>query len=268
MIRQWVALVVCHLNMTFRDRILNAIFAVAICMLVLVPSFSNFSMRQVQELAITISLSAISLTLLVLTLLLGSSSIWRDIERRFISSVLTLPVSRAQYVLAKFTSISLTLSACGSILGMASIVVIKIAVASYPSDQPVVWAAIFWAIIADVFKYILLSSFAILLSTVSTSFFLPFFSTLAIFLAGSASQEVYEYVSGQFGQRMSPLTVWITKTVYYLLPNFAAFNFKVQAVYSLKLTAMAVIYPLLYTMSFCSVILGIAIWAFNRRELA
>lgn len=256
-----------NLWMLLRDRLLQAVLGVAVVMLLLVPSLSTFSMRQVQELSITLSLSSISLVLLVLSLLLGSSAVWRDIERRYTSSVLTLPVSRATYLLAKFASIGIFIIACGALLGAASIAVIAIASTQYPSDLPIIWGNIMLAIGADLLKYLLLTAVAVLLSAMSTSFFLPFFAALSIYLAGSASQEVYEYVSGQFGQQLHPLQVNAIKGVYYLLPNFAAFNLKVHAVYALPVTAKAIIFPLLYSFTYGGILLGVAIWVFNRREL-
>jgi len=225
-------------------------------------------MRQVQELAITISLSSISMMLLVISLLLGASSIWRDVERRYTASILTLPLSRGTYLIAKFFSIAIFIVACGVLLGAAALVIISLSSREYPSDQPIAWGNIMLAMGADLLKYILLSAFAVLLSAVSTSFFLPFFGTLSIYLAGSASQEVFEYVTGQFGQNLFPLQVAAIKGVYYLLPNFAAFNFKVHAIYALPVSAKAILFPLAYSTTYSCILLGVAIWVFNRRELS
>ena len=65
-----------------RDRVLHAVFGVGLLLLLLVPVFSDFSMRQVQEAAISLTLSASSLTLLVVAALLGSAAIFRDVDRR------------------------------------------------------------------------------------------------------------------------------------------------------------------------------------------
>jgi Cu-processing system permease protein len=267
MLSHLISLSRANLLMLLRDRLLQAVLGVAAVMLLLVPSLSTFSMRQVQELAITLSLSSISLVLLVLALLLGSSAVWRDIERRYTASILALPVSRATYLLAKFVSIGIFIVACGALLGAASVAVIAIASAQYPSDIPIAWGNIMLAIGADIIKYLLLTAVAVLLSTVSTSFFLPFFGTVAIYLAGSASQEVYEYVTGQIGQHFQPFQVSAIRIVYYLLPNFAAFNLKVHAVYALPVSAQAVFIPLLYAFTYGGILLGVAIWVFNRREL-
>lgn len=267
MFKQLIALTSSNLRLILRDRILHAVLGVAVVLLLLVPALSGFSMRQVQELAITLCLSAISLVLLVLALLLGSSAVWRDIERRYTSSVLPLPVQRSTYILAKFASISLFLSLCGLLLLAAAACVIPLAAAQYTSDLPIAWGTILLAVTADVLKSMLVAAVALLLSSVSTSFFLPFFGTISIYLAGSASQEVYEYLTGQFVREISPLAFRLIEAAYYLLPNFAAFDFKVHAVYVLDLTFSDVLFPLVYALSYSAVLLGLAIWSFNRRQL-
>lgn len=261
------SLVQANLRGIFRDRILYAVFGVGLFMLLLVPSLSTFSMRQVQELAITLSLSAISLVLLVVVLLLGSSSIWRDIEKRYVISVLTLPISRSCFLVGKFLAISVFLLFCGILLGLCAIGDIWVAGLQFPPDQPVAWGNIFLAAFSIVLKYVLLGSVALLLSSLSTSFFLPFFGTLAIFLAGSASQEVYEYVTGSFGEHMSATSVGFIKAAYYLLPNFSAFDFQVQAVYGLELSARLIGFTLFYWALYTAILLFLAIWSFNRRPL-
>jgi ABC-type transport system involved in multi-copper enzyme maturation permease subunit len=264
--QQLSALVRSNLRMILRDRILQAVIGVAIVMLFMVPSLSSFSSRSVQELAITISLSTISLVLLVVSLLLGSSAVWRDFERRYTSAVLTLPISRATYLLAKFISISIFIFCCGLILAAAAAVVIPIAAAQYKSSLPIAWGNIFVAIFTDMLKYMLLSSIAIALSALSTSFFLPFFGSYAIYLAGSASQEVYEYISGEFGNSVSAVFIVAIKAVYYLLPNFAAYNFKVHAVYALALPVNGILMIVGYTITYVAIALGTGVWLLNRRE--
>jgi len=256
-----------NLRLILRDRILHAVLGVALVLLLLVPTLSGFSMRQVQELAITLCLSAISLVLLVLALLLGSSAIWRDIERHYTSSILPLPVSRSSYILAKFASISLFLLLSGLVLFMTAACVIPLAASQYSSDLPIAWGIIALAIVADVLKSMLIAAVALLLSSVSTSFFLPFFGTLAIFLAGSASQEVYEYLTGQFGREISSMAYRLIQAVYFVLPNFSAFDFKVHAVYVLPIEAKDLFFPVGYATLYVCLLLGLAIWLFNRRQL-
>ncbi len=267
MFTQFIALILVNLKALLRDRILHAIFAVSFVILLLVPTLSTFSMRQVQELSITLTLSATSMALLVSALLLGASAIWRDIERRYTASVLPLPITRSCYLLSKFSSCVIFLLLCALVLGIASAVVIYLSSLQYPSTVPICWLNIFLAITFDVLKYILLAAIAVTLSAVSTSFALPFFGTLAIYFAGSAAQEVFEYISGQYGEQISPLALSAIKAVYYILPNFAGYDFKVHAVYALPITLDAVLFPVFYSVFYVSIVLGLGVWLLNRRQL-
>lgn len=255
------------LRWALRDRLMIAVLAVALLLLLLVPAFSLFSMRQVQELGVTLGLSSISLVLLVLVLLLGASSIWRDVERRYTASVLTLPLSRTSYVLGKFFGISLFLLACTMVLGVMVAVVIKLAAYQYPSDLPIMWGNIVAAIVGDYCKSILLLAVALLFSSLSTSFFLPFFATLSVYFVGSASQEVTEYLSRPDIDGISPLFQALVKGLYYLIPNLAGFNLKIQAIYALDLSLPGLMLTLGYFITYTSVLLFLTIWVFNRRQV-
>ena len=261
-----MALVKANLIFTLRDRILIAVLVTALVMILLVPSLSTFSMQQVQELAITLTLSSVSLVLLLMTLLLGTTAIFRDIDRRYVATVLTLPLDRSTYLLGKFFAMIISLAAATIIMAVGAIIVINLSAIQYPSEIPILWGNIFWAVVGDFSKFVLLSSVALLLSSVSTSFFLPFFGTLAIYMCGSASQEVFEFVSGEFGQDISPFALKVIKGAYYLLPNFSAFDFKIHAIYALPISMQSVLFPLAYGVVYCGILLGLAIWAFNRRQ--
>lgn len=255
------------LRWALRDRVFHAVLGVALFLFLLVPSFSLFSMRQVQELSITMSLSAQSVVLLVLATLLGSSSVWRDIERRYTASLLSLPVSRAAYVLGKFCGIALFIAACAAFLGVVAAAVVYISSVTHPSEMPVHWGSLAAAVAVDTLKYLLLAAFALLLSTLSTSFFLPFFVTLAVYFCGSASQEVYEYISGSFGKEIPPALLALMKGVYYVIPNFSVFDLKLQAIYGLPLSLSGIALSLLYFCVYTAILLFLAVWTFSRREL-
>jgi ABC-type transport system involved in multi-copper enzyme maturation permease subunit len=251
-----------------RDRLLHAVLGVAFLLILLVPLFSLFSMRQVQELAITLTLSTVSFVLLVLSVLMGASSIWRDIERRYTASVLTLPLSRQSYVLGKFCGIALFLALSGFLLGCAGAIVVAVTAVQYPSDLPVHWLNMAVAIGADILKYILLTAIAMFFSSLSTSLFLPMFGSIAVFIAGSGSQEVFEYLSGQYGKSLTPAAASLIKGAYYLLPNFTAFNLKIQAIYGLQLDWSGIMLTFLYFLVYTMLMVAGCVVLLTRRQFS
>lgn len=250
-----------------RDRFFQAVLAVALLLLALVPAISYFSMRQTQELAVNLSLSFVSAILLVCSLMLGCTIVWRDLERRYSYTLLSLPQSRSDYLLAKFSAVSIFLAISASCLTLAAMLAVKLSILQYPSDIPVQWGRIVIAISADVLKYSLLAAIAILLTSFATSFFLPFFVTLAVFLAGSASQDVYEFVTSRYAGEFSENARVVFKAVYYCIPNFSAFDLKLQAVYPIPFDTTHLLYLFGYYVVYLTMILSLTVWVFSRREL-
>lgn len=250
-----------------RDRVFQGIMVLAL-LLLLAPSAATFSMRQVTELSITLSLSLISFILLLLSVFLGATSIWKDMERRYSFSVLSLPISRTSYLFGRFLGLALFLVLTAALLGAVSCVAVKITSIMYPPERPVVWSFLVLTVLFATLKYILLMAIALLLSTVSTSFFLPVFGTICVFIASSVTQQVYEYVHSEAAARaVTPLMKQVASVAYYLLPNLAGFDLKVNAIYSLRPDPGGLALTLAYFCAYTMVLLGCAALVFNRREM-
>jgi ABC-type transport system involved in multi-copper enzyme maturation permease subunit len=189
-------------------------------------------------------------------------------ERRYTISVLSLPVSRSTYILGRFFGLALFLVLTSAVLGAVACLVIKISSGIYPSDRPVVWSLLVLAILFATFKYILLVGVALLLSTVSTSFFLPIFGTTCAFLASSITQQVYEYVNSPVADHaISPLLRPTVTVIYYLLPNLAGFDLNVNAIYGIAPSLVGLGITVAYFIAYTSIVLGTAALLFDRREM-
>lgn len=262
-----LAMLTVNLRWIVRDRILQALIAVAVFLVFLVPVISSFSMRQTQEMAITLALSFNSFILLVYALFLGSTLVWRDLERRYSYAVLSLPVDRASYLLAKFSSLALFLLASTALIDLCSLLVIKLVILQSPSTTPVSFGRITLAMTMDLLKSLLVASLAMLVTTVATSFFMPFFTTLMLYLAGSASQDVYEYVTSSAGDRLPHFLRVVARVLYFIIPNFSVFDFKLQAIYPISLDLVHLLYAVVYFFAYSLVVQTTAIILLSRREI-
>jgi ABC-type transport system involved in multi-copper enzyme maturation permease subunit len=224
-------------------------------------------MRQVTELSLTLSLSLISFILLLISVFLGGTSLWKDMERRYTYSVIGLPVSRQEYVLGKFAGIACFMLLTSAVLGAVACIVVWSVSGSYPPIRPVAWITVYCAILFDALKYVLLVAVSFLLSSVSTSFFLPVFGTIATFLAGGATQQVYEFVNSPSGVIVSPFSKNIATGLYYILPNFSAFDLNVNAIYSIALPFRGMLLTVVYWAVYTCIVLFLATALFSRREL-
>ncbi|MEI6213344.1 MAG: ABC transporter permease [Desulfuromonadales bacterium] len=250
----------------FRDRVFQGIM-VSACSFLFIPAIASLSMRQVTELSMTLSLSLISFIMLLLAVFLGGTSLWRDIERRYTYSVLGLPLSRQMYLLGRFGGNALFVLLAAVVMGLATFAVVAYASTTYPPQRPIVWSTMGLCILFDALKYVLLVAVAFLFSTVSTSFFLPVFGTIATFLAGGVTQQVYEYVNSPASKNLSPVLRKVAAALYYVLPNFGAFDLKVNAIYGLPLPPQGLMLTFCYFVVYVGFLLAVSAALFSRREM-
>ncbi len=250
----------------FRDRVFHGIMVTG-CAFLLIPAISSLSMRQVTELSLTLSLSLISFILLLLAVFLGGTSLWKDIERRYVFSVLGLPISRQRYMIGRFCGTSIFVLLTAVILGTVACAVVMYTAALHPPEKPVGWPILAVAILFDALKYILLIAVAFFFSTVSTSFFLPVFGTIACFLAGGVTQQVFEFVNSPAAKAVPQVVKVLARSLYYVLPNFSAFDLKVNAIYGLPLTLNGLVLTGAYFLLYLGGVLSMAAVIFARREL-
>ena len=250
----------------FRDRVFQGIMVTALLFLG-IPSIASLSMRQVTELSMTLSLSLVSFILLLLAVFLGGTSIWKDIERRYTYTVLGLPLTRGGYLLGRFCGTALFLLLAAVVLGAAAFLVVSCASTIYPPARPVVWGNLALCILFDAMKYILLLACAFLFSSLSTSFFLPVFGTIALFLAGNVTQQVNDYIHSSAGATLSPLVKQSATGLYYLLPNLSAFDLNVNAIYGIPLSPSGLFLTASYFVVYISALLSVSVLIFTRREL-
>ena len=254
------------LNSLIKDRVFIIILSSTILFL-LVPVFSSFSLRQIQEVSITLSISLHSFILLMLSLFAGISTIWRDIERKFIYNILSYPLSRNEYIVGRFLGCLFLIIVVSVINIILSCIAIYISSCMYKSRLPLVWANILTAFGFVILKYILLMGFNFLFASFSTSFFVPFFLTIAVYIIGNCSQGIYEYIISSYGKNYPTSFKFLIKSIYYVLPNFSSFDFTVFAAYSLHIKLNDVLFTLAYFFLYFSIIFFITCIIFSKRDL-
>lgn len=261
-----LAIALITLKGVLRDRVLHGILVVAL-LFVFVPSVSSLSMRQVSELSITLSLSLLSSVLLLVTVFLGATTLGKDIERRFVYSALGLPISRGEYLLGRFLGIVVFLIGCAILFAVTTLLVVWYSSGIYPSDRAIQWGNILVAIGFILLQYLLLTSLAFLFASLSTSFFLPFFGTISVYFVGCSVQGVYEYIHSSAGAKL-PVTIrGVVEVLYFLVPNFSAFDLKIQAVYGLQLDGKGLLLTFVYFLVYAAITLSLSVLIFRRREL-
>ena len=255
--------------LTLKSTIKDRIFLIIISMLLLfasVPVFASFSMRQIQEIAITMSLTLNSFILLFLAVFGGVATIWRDIERKHTYTILSYPIERYSYFFGRFIGFAIIMFIVTIINFTVSTFVINIAASTYKSQLPIIWSSIALAFFMAFLKYVLLMAFGFFFSAFSTSFFTPFFSTIAIYIAGNASQGIYDYIMKDV-DKYSNLFKSLSKFIYIVFPNFSSFDYTAYATYALDIDLNSILISIVYFAVYFTIISTLSIIIFSKRDM-
>ena len=265
--RQLAAFITVAIRGGSRDRVLGAILVVGLLLLFTTPVVALFSMRQVVALATSYSLSIIGLMGLLLTLFMAMGLLTRDLEQRNVYTVCSLPISRTVYLFGKFLGLAVLILIAIAILGCFAAGALFVLERLNPGEPTVGWNGFFIGLWFQYWVFLILGAITLLFSTVATSNFLPLALSVGIYF-GSYSTEAVRYflLRGGGKERMGPLVKLFGNLVYWILPNFSAFDLKSQAVYGLAINTKELMLTQLYGFGHLGVILVLATVAFARRE--
>jgi ABC-type transport system involved in multi-copper enzyme maturation permease subunit len=100
-----------------RDRVLIGMLGVALCVLVLSLALAELSLDQQRRIVLDIGLASISIFSVVMAVFLGSSLLYKEIERKTLYVILPKPIRRHEFLLGKYLGIALTVFVFVAIMG-------------------------------------------------------------------------------------------------------------------------------------------------------
>ena len=250
-----------------RDRILAAIMVVGLLLLLTTPVVAVFSMRQVLALATSYSLSIIGLMGLLLTLFIAMGLLARDLEQKQVYTVCSLPISRSAYLMGKFLGFATLILLAVVILGCFAAGALFVLERIYPTGRGFAWGAFFVGLWLQYWVFLILGAITVLFSTVATSNFLPLALSVGLYFGGYSTEAVRYFIRSVAGQKeLEPMVKLFGNLVYWILPNFSAFDLKNQIIYGVALNAKELLLTQSYAVGYLGVLLVLAALAFSRRE--
>ena len=250
-----------------RDKVLYNLVAFAV--LLIAASFLIGQLTAGQDIKIIkdLGLAAISFFGVMIAVFIGIGLVWKEVDKRSIYSVLSKPVSRAQFILGKYFGLLLTLTVNVAVMTVAFYAVLAAmrlvgveetaALAQMPAADP----ALLKAVLLIVVELALVTAIALFFSTFSTPF-LSALLTLGLWIIGNLSAD-FKNLDAVLE---SPAAGAIGRALYYVLPNFAAFDVKAQVVSGTAVPAGFIAITCLYGIAYVAFVLVAAIAVFARRD--
>jgi ABC-type transport system involved in multi-copper enzyme maturation permease subunit len=250
-----------------RDRVLYSLILFAVLLISVSYLIGQLTAGQDIKIIKDFGLAAISIIGLLIAVFIGVGLVWKEVERRSIYSVLSKPIRRYEFVLGKYFGLALTL-----LVNVVVMTVSYYAVLAYMATRfspaarsawpaPAVDPALLAAVGLILMELLLVTAVAIFLSTFAGPLVAAML-TLGVWVIGSFNTDLRNFQQVVDSWAAALMARWI----YYLLPNFSAFDVKTQVVHGLPVPWSYVGMTTLYGITYIALLLVAAAVVFSRRD--
>ncbi len=237
-----------------RDRVLTGVVIAGIVVILGTQLLHTLALGESRRLTIDLGLTAISLFGLLIVLLVGTSLVAKEIERRTIFNLLARPISRPAYLLGKWVGLSGALWVVAGSLGLVLCAVLT--VRGDGAMGPVVLEAAYLAGL----ELTVVTALAILFSALSTPVLSALY-TLGFYAVGQWSWDLRDFA------RQAPAALGtMLDVVANLVPNLPVFNMRALAAHGEPTTLYHLALATVYALVYCGCVLALASAAFESRD--
>ena len=249
-----------------RSRRLHGAVLLALGVAVAAPIAGRLTAGQDVKVVKDLSLAAINLAGLFITVSMGVQVVAREIERRTVDAVLSKPIRRCEFILGQYGGLMATLAIGLSAMAVAMYCVLAATVwwlgdagsAPAPAADPALLKAVFLI-------------FVQLAVVAAAAFCFATFASPALAAAATCGL----YVIGQFGTELrnldgvvdAPLAAAFAAGLSYVLPDLAAFDVKAAVVHAQPVTAAYMALTAGSGAAYSAAFLVLAVAVFERRDL-
>lgn len=241
-------------NDVVRNRFFYGIATVALIIIGMGVVLGSLSMSEEQRITTNFGLLSIQIILLVTAIFFGSLSITKDIERKILMTLITKPLTRAQYIVGKFLSIALVLFVSLCVLGFI------LSILLYYFGTPIndIYMKALWGIYLE---SLVLLSISICFGVFSTPFLIVCY-TFSFFIVGHWVDTMKEIIT----ESDALFFRFLVDRVLILFPNLEKFNWRPHVVYQDFVPTIDVLFYSFYAFAWVGFALTLSMFIFNRRD--
>jgi ABC-type transport system involved in multi-copper enzyme maturation permease subunit len=243
------------LKLEIRDKILYGIIIFGLLYIFFTLFLSDLVLKELPMVK-SFGLTGIYFFNAIIALFLGTTSFFKDVDRKVVYFILSKPVSRAQFLLGKFFGLCMVLFFATVILSVAYLGLILYEHGGFD-------ALGLLAIAMQFLEMALFLAFAIFVSTFSSSL-LSIVYTSGVFFLGHVVSSLLS-AAKQIG--LGGIKLVLVEILYYVFPNLEKFDARDLAIHAVAMPftefALAVAYAAVYII----LLLSAAIWIFEKKEI-
>lgn len=237
-----------------RDRILFAILAFALLFLLSTIMFGSISLGEDIKIIKDLGLAGIYIFSLIITIFLGTSLVFKEIEKRTLYIVLSKPVSKEQFIIGKFIGLWTSIA-----LNVLIMTIIYLAVVSF--EHGGFDYISLWSILISLFELSIFIGMAILFSTITTPLAGSIYSIIVLYIGHSLN------ILRDSAEKSGVIARSFSNVAYYLLPNLEKFNLRNSVVHGISPNSSEIIYPIIYSIIYTAILLWLSVIALKNQDL-
>ena len=237
-----------------RDRLLIGALGAGAALLVATQLMAPLAMGEGVRLTVDAGLSGISIIGLLLVLLVGTSLVSKEIDRKTIYNLLSRPLARHSYLMGKWAGLTLTLWIVAFSIG--AVLSVLLAVRGHAEFLPGIAEATYMASL----ELAVITACAVLFSAISTPVLSALY-TIGVYLVGQWSYDLRAF-SGKFPAPLASAFQIAADVV----PNLPLFNIRTLAASAQTATPQQLGIATLYALVYCACALCLATAAFESRD--
>lgn len=250
-----------------RDKVLYNLVVFAVMLMAISFLLGQLTAGQDIKIIKDLGLASIATFGLLIAVFIGIGLVWKEVERRSIYSLLSKPLGRSDFVVGKYCGLVLTLLVNVAIMTAAFYAVLAYMgwkeapaiKAGWPA--PATDPAMLKAIALIFIELMLVTAIALFFSTFSSPF-LSAVLTLGLWVIGHFNADLRNFENVVD----SRVAAWLARGLYYVLPNFAAFDVKAQVVHGQAVALGYVALESAYGFVYLAMLLVAAVVIFSRRD--
>lgn len=232
-----------------RDKILYTIFIFAVLMILSAKSVGTISMKQEAKLTVDFGFAMIEIFNLIIALFVGSSLIFKEVEKKLVYFLFSKPISKTDFILGKFLGLSFVLIVLNLIMSVLFLTLVGFNLA-------------YLLVLSFIFLQSLLILAVILFFSTFTSPIITLFLSFLVYLIGhiTINLKLFALYNG------SKFFKLFTEGIYLIMPNLNLLNLKNQVIYEISFHNTALWISFLYTILYIALLLILTIIIFRKKE--
>lgn len=238
-----------------RDKVLYVLLFFAAITIVGSKALGWISIGQDIKIVKDITLAASSIFGALIAIFVGASLIYKEIDKRTLYTILARPMDRWEFVLGKYLGLM-------ALLAVVVIIMTGVSVAYILLLGGKIDAVYLLAALLIYFKLMVVTALALVTSSLSS----PILGAIIVFcfyVFGHATG-VFKELPPQFDGTFAKSALEFT---YYVVPNLANFDIRAEAANGIAVNPAYVAYVVLYGLGYTAILLLLAAWAFERKDL-